>query len=122
VQMVLIPAIKATSVAEGTCTISSPSNGNIQIHDITLTNGGQRFSTEIMLQLPADITNGAGGNSNAGNVFPPQLSGFMLHNGTSITPGVELFAGNGLPGNYNRFKITQVNSFSGGDVMVICKF
>jgi hypothetical protein len=46
----------------------------------------------------------------------------MLHNGTSITPGVELFGGNGLPGNYNRFKITQVNSFSGGDVMVICKF
>ena len=117
-----IPAIKATSVTESACTISSPSNGNIQIHDITLTNGGQRFGTTIMLQLPTDITNGAGGNSNSGNLFPPQVSGFMLHNGTSITPGVEIFGGAGLPSNFNQFKITAINSFSGGDVMVLCKF
>jgi hypothetical protein len=117
-----IPAIKASGVSESTCTISSPSNGNIQIHDITLTNGGQRVGTDILLQMPNTITNGAGGNTTAVNILPPVLTGFLLNNGTSITPGVEAFGGTSSPGSYNQFKLTSVNNFTGGDVMVILKF
>ena len=116
-----IPAAKATSVTESTTTITSPAEGNIQILGLTITNGGLRNSGTLSLTMPADIENGSGGNTSSQNINPPVATGYLLNDGSSITPTVTLYDNGGSAANYNKFSITNLNIYS-GDVMVKLSF
>ena len=116
-----IPAAKATSVSETAATIASPTVGNIQILGLTITNGGLRSSGTLSLTMPADIENGSGGNTSSDDINPPVATGYLLSDGSSITPTVTLYDGTSSASNYNKFSITNLNIFS-GDVMVKLSF
>ena len=102
-----IPAAKATSVSTTGATISSPSNGNIQINSLRCVTGVTTSSTYDVV-MPQSLNNGAGTNNSLTSMNPPIVAVFKLSDGGYNAGGTVIL---NTGGNFNTYRVGGLNTF-----------
>jgi hypothetical protein len=100
-----IPAVKATSVTDDGCTISSPSAGNVQVISIKAITG-TKSGTTYDLTMPTSLTNGAGANTSITNQNPPIVQNYKLDTG-ALNAGASVTVN--TSNNFNVFQVGGMN-------------
>ena len=98
-----IPAFNVTSLSETALTIEAPSAGNCQLMSVQVYINSSDTGT-ILVTLPSDIKNGAGGNTSLATTNPPVFVAYTVPSGGSAFIGA---AGVSFTttSNFNQFTI-----------------
>ena len=83
---VYIPAFDVTSLSETALTIEAPSAGNCQLMSVQVYINSSDTGT-ILVTLPSDIKNGAGGNTSLATTNPPVFVAYTVPSGGSAFIG-----------------------------------
>jgi hypothetical protein len=101
---VYIPAFDVTSLSETALTIEAPSAGNCQLMSVQVYINSSDTGT-ILITLPSDIKNGAGGNISLATTNPPVFVAYSVPSGGSIFIGAAGVTYT-TTGNFNQFTLS----------------
>jgi hypothetical protein len=100
---VYIPAFDVTSLSETALTIEAPSAGNCQLMSVQVYINSSDTGT-ILITLPSDIENGAGGNISLATTNPPVFVAYSVPSGGSTFIGAAGVTYT-TTGNFNQFTL-----------------
>jgi hypothetical protein len=101
---VYIPAFDVTSLSETALTIEAPSAGNCQLMSVQVYINSSDTGT-ILVTLPSDIKNGAGGNTSLATTNPPVFVAYTVPSGGSAFIGAAGVTYT-TTGNFNQFTLS----------------
>ena len=99
-----VPAFKLTTVSKTGATIIAPGAGDCQLLSMTFQTGGALSQTYVEFVMPADIENGAGGNTDLQDKNIPSVG--IVINGTTNSGGSVSFS---TTGTFNTFRVEGLN-------------